>query len=318
MQPRVLVIGAANLDIKGKSSGSLSTGLKNPGRIEISSGGVARNIAENLGRIGVSTTLLTALGDRSYSQVIIERTEEAGVDLSRALLLEGRMPGIFMAVINGRGDLQFAISDMRILDEITPSYLEGCHDLLDSTRFLVLDADIPLDSLELAVSWARERSIPLCIETVSAAKTPRIVPYLKDIFLIAPNREEAEVLVGFPLDSTPAIEKAGGMLRGMGIRCVVITLGGEGVYFCSEEGAGFLSSIPLMVADSVGAGDALVAGVIQGHLEGNSFKDAVKRGVGAATLTLKTADAVNRDITRDEILKLIDRVQNIDIEGMGA
>jgi pseudouridine kinase len=320
MQRRnVLVIGAANMDIKGRSSGAFSTGLKNPGRIEMSAGGVARNIAENLARIGVPTTLLTALGDPCYSQAIIERTTEAGVNLDHALLLDGRMPGIFMAVINHRGDLQFAVSDMRILDEITPEYLERKRALFKSSSFIIVDADIPLESIDLAVKWAREERVPMCIETVSAAKTSRIVPHLKDLFLIAPNREEAEVLVGFPLDNTESVVRAGEILIAGGLRRIIITLGGEGVFFCSSDERGFLSSIPTMVADSVGAGDALVAGVVQGILEECTFKDAVKRGIAAAVLTLKTDDAVNRDITKEEILKYFDKSHDIEtLEGKGG
>ena len=59
----VLVIGAANLDIKGIPEEPLLAGTSIPGQIRTSLGGVARNIAENLARLDVDTVLLTAVGD---------------------------------------------------------------------------------------------------------------------------------------------------------------------------------------------------------------------------------------------------------------
>jgi len=85
----VVVIGGINLDIKGVSTGPLVTGTSNPVAAAYSAGGVGRNIAENLARLGIQTVLLGAVGSNRFSRYILEKTAEAGVDVSGVLKAKG-------------------------------------------------------------------------------------------------------------------------------------------------------------------------------------------------------------------------------------
>jgi pseudouridine kinase len=306
---KVLVVGASNVDIKGRSISAVYSRMKNPGTIKISAGGVGRNIAENLSRLGVKTQLLTAVGQKEFSRIILDETEKAGVDTSRIYLAEEEHSGIFMAVINSRGDLESSISDMSILSFITPEYILSHKDAFDEVQYVVLDADIPEETLELCIKLSKERNIPVCVEPVSPAKAQVMLPYLKDISLTTPNREEVEVLVGRSLQSSEDIKTAGAELLNKGLQYVIITLGPEGVYCTSREFSGFISSVSTVVVDSVGAGDALVGGVVTGFLKGLSFLEAVKWGVAAATLTLRTSQAVSPDISLATIEEIMGRIQ---------
>ena len=80
--PSVVAIGAANIDINGYSASALLHEESNPGRVELCAGGVARNIAENLARLGVEVELLTALGGDGLQRLIIESCRAAGVGYS--------------------------------------------------------------------------------------------------------------------------------------------------------------------------------------------------------------------------------------------
>lgn len=83
---QVIVVGAASMDTKGRPRKVLVPGTSNPGSIRISVGGVGRNIAEGLARLGVRTTLLSAVGDDEWGQRILERTAAGGVDVSQVLI----------------------------------------------------------------------------------------------------------------------------------------------------------------------------------------------------------------------------------------
>ena len=72
--PRVIVIGGANVDIKGRASGTFVATTSNPGEVTVSVGGVGRNIAENLARLGIEVSLLTVLGNDSNSQLALGGT----------------------------------------------------------------------------------------------------------------------------------------------------------------------------------------------------------------------------------------------------
>ena len=83
--PRVVLIGGANVDIKGRARGPYVAGTSNPGEVTVSAGGVGRNIAENLARLGISVALVTALGDDANGLLLRQACEAAGIDLSMAI-----------------------------------------------------------------------------------------------------------------------------------------------------------------------------------------------------------------------------------------
>jgi pseudouridine kinase len=58
----VVVVGGMNADVVDRSFEPLLARDSNPGRTSVSSGGVGRNIAENLVHLGVDVELITALG----------------------------------------------------------------------------------------------------------------------------------------------------------------------------------------------------------------------------------------------------------------
>ena len=110
----VIVVGGSNVDIKGRPSGMLIPYTSNPGRVEVSLGGVSRNIAENLSRLKVKTTLLTAIGNDEYGKIIESWTAETGVNMDHVIRSSEHPTGKFLAILNSKKDLNAAIADMKI------------------------------------------------------------------------------------------------------------------------------------------------------------------------------------------------------------
>lgn len=83
-EPQVIVIGGVNCDISGTPEEALRLGDSNPGSITLTAGGVGRNIAENLARLGRRVSLLTALGEDANGDFIRASCRVLGIDLSLA------------------------------------------------------------------------------------------------------------------------------------------------------------------------------------------------------------------------------------------
>lgn len=298
---RALIVGASNLDIKGQTDTHLVSHTSNPGSVQSTPGGVGRNIAENLARLGVPTTLLSVVGNDVYARHVVEATASAGVDLQHMLTAPGATTGIFLALMNHLGDLESAVADMGILSQLTPEYLARHERLFDEASFVAVDADVPEDSLVYCLEQCERRGIPICVEPISGARARQILPYLERMSMVTPNREEAEVLVGFPLRSADDIRRAGAELVRRGVRWSVITLGSEGVLAATQDRIEFLPSISTVVIDTVGAGDALTAGTLCGLIEGLDFFAAVRQGIACATLTLGSRLAVHPELSRERL-----------------
>ncbi len=118
----IVCIGASNLDRKLRSLGPLALGTSNPARQTESFGGVARNIAENLARLGAPTSLITAVGPDASGRALLAHADEAGIDTRSVLLVDGAASGTYTAVLDEDGEMRVALADMAINDALTPAF----------------------------------------------------------------------------------------------------------------------------------------------------------------------------------------------------
>ena len=144
---RVLVIGGAGVDIVGRLEGGLRRGTSNPGQICSSFGGVARNVAENLARLGQPVTLITAIGGDEVGDSLIQGLVEAGVNTEAILRVLGGDTGKYLAVIDQDGELQFALADMSAMNELSSEHLRAHISAFKDAALLFLDANLPPRSL---------------------------------------------------------------------------------------------------------------------------------------------------------------------------
>ena len=129
MQQKVIAIGGANWDIKARSLGVFAPGVSNPGVITSAAGGVARNIAENLARLGIDVALLSAIGTDAIGDQLLDRTKSAGVDVAGVARIAGTT-GAYLAVLDEAGEMRAAINDMQAIDSVTPAVLAGHEDAI--------------------------------------------------------------------------------------------------------------------------------------------------------------------------------------------
>ena len=193
--PRVVVIGGANVDIKGRSGGPVIAGTSNPGRVTVSAGGVGRNIAENLARLGIETALVTALGDDANGQLLRGSCAAARVDLSMALTSEAPT-GSYLALLDDQGELVSAINDMRAVDALTEDHLARHADELAAADMLVADCNLSAPCLDWLCRFAGDRDLRLLIEPVSVPKAMKLLAFARrpPVFAITPNAQQLSAL----------------------------------------------------------------------------------------------------------------------------
>lgn len=94
--------------------------------------------------------------------------------------------------------------------------------------------------------------------------------------IIKPNIDELVGLLGCPLDDEAAIVAAARSLRTRGIGWVVVSMGGEGAIFVTADAAVRATSPPAPVKSTVGAGDAMVAGIVHASLQNLGVEDCAR------------------------------------------
>lgn len=302
-EPPVLVIGASGIDVKARPNQSLQMGISNAGAIRNSVGGVARNIAENLARLEVPTILLSAVGEDESGDFLLGHTARAGVTTRHVLRVPGVHTGGYVAILDPAGQLVVAVSDYDIVGTISPSYLQRHRGLFASAAMVVIDANLSLKALASVFRWARRYAVPVCADPTAPGLASKLIPYLPDLYMIAPDASEAAVLCGAPeapMDSEAAVEIAQ-RLVGLGVQVAVVTLAEQGLAFADGSRAGHIPALRTTVVDTTGAGDALTAAVIFGLLNEMPLDEAVRLGVSAAALTLRTRETVVPDLSLDRL-----------------
>ena len=141
--PFVVAIGGANMDIHGDPSGALRQHDSNPGTVRTSPGGVARNVAENLARLGTDCRLITAIGNDHHGRMLLQQGRDAGIDMQHVLQFESSQTSTYMSVLDRSGDMFVAINDMAIIDELTPERLRSYEANLKQAALLVFRQNLP-------------------------------------------------------------------------------------------------------------------------------------------------------------------------------
>lgn len=303
MENRVLVIGASGLDVVSRLTGDLRMGTSSPAHIRTSFGGVARNVAENLARLGQPVSLLSVTGKDRLGDEILAHTRQAGVDVSRIFSTDKYPSGFYMSVIDTSGLRQFSLDDMRVMDELSPSYLLYHGDLFEQCGMVFLDANLPEPAMELAFKLAQKSHVPVCADPTSGTLALRLSPYLRQLKLIAPNSVEAGILTGRPFDSSDrdAALEAARYLVNQGVETAFVTLEEFGVCYATSETTGHLPALHTNVIDPTGAGDALTAAVIFALLNNLDVDDAARLGLSAAALTLRYPGTVLPDLSLEKL-----------------
>ncbi len=296
MSRKILVIGGANVDIKGRMFQPTEFGTSNPGQMWQTAGGVARNIAENLVLLGNRVRLITALGQDDNGKFLLRHLRAMGIDVKHILVCPSRPTGVYLAMVRNTGELELAVSDMSVMECLTSEALDSRKSAFNDVQMVFMDANLPAQSLVLGFQMAKARGLMTVADPVSASKSLRLIPCLSDINLVTPSRDELAAMTGMSVYHLADVKKAALHLRSKGVQRVIVTLGEQGVLMATEEGEHHFPAKRVNVVDVTGAGDSFTAGLIHGWQRGMSIPEAVELGQDlAARIVQSTFSVLNRE-----------------------
>lgn len=299
----VTVIGGANVDIQGKPNARLLMQDSNPGLIQTSLGGVGRNIADNIRKFELDTRLITAVGNDKEGALVKDNARELGIDMELSMSSSEHQTSTYLYVLDEQGEMVVAVSDMGIVDQLTPEYFKRLITKIDHSPYTVIDANLPQDTIEyLANSLVNTR---LVLDPVSITKAIRAKDVLDKFYAIKVNQAEAEALTGLTLKTPDSIAEAGSMLVQEGVDRVFITLGEEGVYYKDYDSWLFSTAIETDVVNATGAGDAFTAAMIYGFTQNLSNKALVDFCIGASTIALGDEQTIASDLSIKSVTTLL-------------
>ena len=295
----IVCVGAANLDRKLRSLAPLTMGTSNPARADESFGGVARNIAENLARLGSPVALITAVGLDAAGAALLAHAADAGIDTGATLKLPDANSGTYTAVLDGGGDMVVALADMALYDALTPAYLDTRATLRANAAMVVADLNLPHDTVAALIAAAGRDQVALVIVSVSIPKMARLPDALHGVRLAILNEGELAARVQRELVTDSDFAAACRALQDQGARDVIVTRGARGVVYTTPDGIHHLPAPAVEPVDVTGAGDAFAAAVCHTLNLGGDLALACRRGLALSALTLASTQTVCPTLSPD-------------------
>ncbi len=320
------MIGGLNIDITGKPLETEIPDNSNPGRINLSLGGVACNIARNLSRIyappsssvpvphpGIKVSFLTAIGDDILSAFALEKLkEEINLDISDIITIEKEQCGIYLSIV--QGDKITAISDMSVTEKITPEIVEEWEYIIRKSNFVVMDTNLPIGSINAVLRITNKAEIPTLIQGVSVQKNEKLKELKHPVSYVSCNLKEY-----FSLSTILNKPGKSGITRG-----IIVTMGAMGAKFIPTAHSDYpviqISAPKVKMANPNGAGDAFTAGFIYSlinnlttkarHPEIFYIKEALYYGIALAYITLQSHKTVSEKLSRDTLERTLKRIKN--------
>lgn len=293
-----VVVGGVNMDIGGRSNESLIAKDSNPGTVRLSLGGVGRNIAHNMCLLGMDVRFLTAIGDDLYGQKIAASCGELGIDIGHALRIPGGTTSTYLFINDADGDMALALADMEICKKISPSYLASNLSLLNNAQLVVVDTNIPQESLEYLASHC---TVPIFADPVSTTKAKKLLPILGRIHTLKPNLIEAELLTGVKVTDEESLRLVAQKLLDTGLRRVFISMGSHGVFAADHNEMKHIGCKKAVMRNATGAGDAFMSALAWAYLQGTDLEQTALAASAAASLAIESEETINSDITADAV-----------------
>ena len=282
----IIVVGSVFVDIKGYPSRTYIPGGRNAGKVRYVHGGVSRNIAEDLGNLGLAPVFISLVNPSGTGDDVLARLQEHGVNTRLVRKVPEGM-GTWLAVFDNNNDVHASISHRPDLMPLLPLLQEEGNVLFRQAEsvLLELDLDEPVVEEIYRLKNKYNTKIYAAVSNINIALERRAFLQQTDCFVC--NRQEAGVLFSAEFsreDPEVLAHQLAERVKDAAIPAMVVTLGADGAIWADRNGrCGACPAQQVPVADTTGAGDAFFAGVAAGLTYGKPLPEACTIGVRLAS-----------------------------------
>jgi len=308
ISPRIVCVGGAVFDRKYRSKRDIVAATSNPVNGFRSHGGVARNVADNLARLGVDVGLVSIVGDDENGRSLLAHLTALGVDVGHVITTAERPTAEYIAILDPGNDLALGLADMDIFDLLLPARLQQTWPAIATANWVFADCNLPQETLRALIARKQLASFKLAVDAVSTPKALKLRGLLAGVDLLFLNHDEADAILGVAATERRSIEDTAKALLDAGTKAVVLTGGGSGYVIGAACGVETMSAVPAEPIDMTGAGDAMIAGTLYRLLGGQAVREASRTGALLATLTTESAASVRPDLSPEFLAQAMSRI----------
>jgi len=297
---KIVVIGSCNIDMVITTDQLPKPGETVLGRnFRMFSGGKGANQAVAAARLGGHVTFITKIGNDLFGKRNIAQYGNEHID-TRYIFSDPDLPtGVALIMVDKDGENCIAVAS-GANESLKPDDIEKVKEVIDDCSILLLQLEIPMETVEYAASLAYKKGLKVILNPAPAASLPDKL--LKCLYAIIPNKKEAEKLSGIPIYDNESARRAADVIARKGVSKVIITLGEKGACIKDEFDYYEIPANKVKAVDTTAAGDTFCGAFCVGLSEGFSIEEAAKMANKAASIAVSRQGAQSSIPYRHEII----------------
>lgn len=284
MNPSLVVLGSINTDMVVKAEHLPAPGetilggsfLMNPG-------GKGANQAVSSKRLGGNVTFIAKTGNDIFGRQSVQLFQEEGISTNHMISDPVNPSGVALISVDKNGENCIVVASGANA-ALLPADLKNAINVISGASTLLMQLEIPVETVEYATSLAKSNGIRVILNPAPACPLPATL--LEKISIITPNKKEAEMISGVTITDFESITKAAGIIRDRGVETVIITLGSEGAFICTDGLCELVPSPKVTAIDTTAAGDVFNGALAVALTENIYLKEAVVFACHAAALAV--------------------------------
>jgi ribokinase len=291
MKEGFCVVGSVNMDVITRTPrfplpGETLTGTS----LSFMPGGKGGNQAVALARLGAPVEMIGAIGDDILGGRYGSVFAAEGVGIRGLAVLPRATTGTASIAVAETGENEIVIVPGANAS-VTPEFVKSNASLVESAGFLLVQLEIPLESVLEAARVANRAHTRVILDPAPAPRDPLPHELYSLVDVITPNETEAALLTGADTETEEGIKKAAQTLLARGVKTVVVKAGARGAYYAEGDSFARVPGFSVTAVDTVAAGDSFNAGLAFALSRGDSLPRAIRyaNAVGAISTTREGA-----------------------------
>ena len=277
---KIIVIGSSNIDMVVKTShlpvpGETILG----GEFFMNQGGKGANQAVAVKRLGGNLIFVAKLGNDILGQQSVDYFKKEGIDTKYITLDENSASGANMLL------------NEQDVDKVVEEMCEG--------DILLMQLEIPIQTVEYAARRAFEKGVKVVLNPAPARSLPKEL--LRYLFMITPNRIEAEMLTGIKIVNDADAERVAKEISAMGVQNIIVTLGSKGCLVREGDTSYCVDAFKVEPVDTTAAGDTFNGALCVGLAEGMNLRQSAGMASKASSVAVTRMGAQSSIPYRKEL-----------------
>lgn len=300
MGSKVIVFGSFVVDLMGRTPHLPAAGETVKGSMfKMGPGGKGFNQGVAAHKAGADVTMITKLGRDTFGDIAVNTMKDLGMDTSHLLFSEETETGCALIMVDENTSQNEIVVISGACGTITEEETLRTAELMDNAEYLLTQLETNMSSIEQVIDLAYNKGVKVILNT--APVQPVTDELLSKVWLVTPNEVEAEILTGVKVDSEESADRAAEWFFERGVKNVLITLGGRGVYINADGKKGIVPAYRVKAIDTTGAGDAFNGGLLAALSEGKDLWESAVFANALAALSVQKLGTTMSMPYREEI-----------------